>query len=391
MKLDREVFIAGVGETVFGKHNVDYDVLGRQAVFQAIKDSNIDRPDVDVIQSAYVGNAMNGNTTGQRVFKDLGMCGKMPIINVESVCSSGAMAVYCAVKDVATGLTDISIGVGCENHTMHRETGAAFAPDMTDIEGVHGLVMTGKYAMRATRFMYEQGATIEDLAMITVKNRRHATNNPYAWFKGEISVEAVVNSRMVAYPMTLQQCCGIADGAGAVVVCSKDMIKKLGIQKPVKVVGAVVRSGPFHNRPRDITGDDITEATTQQLYDESGIGPKDVDILELHDAFTIAEILYYECMQLCKKGEALKFLRDGQSTYGGQCVVSPRGGLLSYGHPAGASGAAQVVANVKQMRNECPGYQVEPIPRVAMSHVTGGGLYGTEHAACTMHMLVSEF
>lgn len=391
MKLGREVFIAGVGETVFGKHNVDYDVLGRQAVFQAIKNSNIDRPDVDVIQSAYVGNAMNGMTTGQRVFKDLGMCGKMPIINVESVCSSGAMAVYCAVKDVATGLTDISIGVGCENHTMHRETGAAFAPDMTDIEAVHGLVMTGKYAMRATRFMYEQGATMEDLAMITVKNRKHATNNPYAWFKGKITVEEVVNSRMVASPLTLQQCCGIADGAGAVVVCSKDMIKKLGIQKPVKVAGAVLRSGPFHNRPRDITGDDITEATTQQLYDESGVGPKDVDILELHDAFTIAEILYYECMQLCKKGEALKFLRDGQSTYGGQCVVSPRGGLLSYGHPAGATGAAQIAANVKQLRNECPGYQVEPIPRVAMSHVTGGGLSGTEHAACTMHMLVSEF
>ena len=289
MKLDREVFIAGGGETVFGKHNVDYDGLGRQAAFQAIKNSNIDRP--DVIQSAYVGNAMNGMTTGQRVFRDLGMCGKMPIINVESVCSSGAMAVYCAVKDVATGLTDISIGVGCENHTMHRETGAAFAPDLHDIEAMHGLVMTGKYSMRATRFMYEQGATIEDLAMITVKNRKHATNNPHAWFKGEISVEEVVNSRMIAYPLTLQQCCGIGDGAGAVVVCSKEMIKKLGIEKPVKVAGAVVQSGPFHNRPRDITGDDITETTTQQLYEESGIGPKDVDILELHDAFTIAEIL----------------------------------------------------------------------------------------------------
>ena len=389
MKLDREVFIAGVGETVFGKHNVDYDGLGRQAAFQAIKNSNIDRP--DVIQSAYVGNAMNGMTTGQRVFRDLGMCGKMPIINVESVCSSGAMAVYCAVKDVATGLTDISIGVGCENHTMHRETGAAFAPDLHDIEAMHGLVMTGKYSMRATRFMYEQGATIEDLAMITVKNRKHATNNPHAWFKGEISVEEVVNSRMIAYPLTLQQCCGIGDGAGAVVVCSKEMIKKLGIEKPVKVAGAVVQSGPFHNRPRDITGDDITETTTQQLYEESGIGPEEVDILELHDAFTIAEILYYECMQLCKKGEALKFLRDGQSTYGGQCVVSPRGGLLSYGHPAGASGAAQIAANTKQIRGECDGYQVEPHPKVAMSHVTGGGLAGTEHAACTMHIIVKDW
>ena len=386
MKLQREVYIAGIGETRFGRHEKDFDALGREAAFQAIKQSNIDRP--DMIQSAYVGNATNDLVTGQTVFKDLGMCGKLPIINVESACSAGGMAVYCAIKDVATGLTDLSIGVGCENHTLHRQTGAAFSPAMTDIETVHGAVMTGKYAMRAVRYMYETGATIEDLALITVKNRKHATNNPYAWFKGDITVEEVVNSRMIAYPMTLQQCCGIADGAGAAVVCSKEMAKKLGIEKPVKVAGAVVTSGPYHNRPRDITGDDITEMTSEMLYEESGVGPEDVDILELHDAFTIAELLYYECMGLCKKGEGLKFLRDGQSTYGGQCVVSPRGGMLSYGHPIGASGAAQIASNVKQMRGECEGYQVEPIPKVAMSHVTGGGLSGTEHAACTMHMLV---
>ncbi|MCM2312663.1 MAG: thiolase family protein, partial [Steroidobacteraceae bacterium] len=249
----------------------------------------------------------------------------------------------------------------------------------------------GKYAMRAQRYMYETGATAEDLAMITVKNRRHATNNPYAWFKGEISVEEVVNSRVVASPLTLQQCCGIADGAGAVVVCSEEMVKKLGIKKPILVAGSVVRSGPYHNRPRDITGDDITEETAAQLYEESGIGPEDVNIVELHDAFTIAELLYYECLGLCPKGEGLKFLRDGNATHGGKCVVSPRGGMLSYGHPIGASGAAQIAASVKQMRNQCPGYQVDPVPRVAMTHVTGGGLSGTEHAACTMHMLVSDW
>lgn len=386
MRLGREVFIAGVGETTFGRHKVDFDGLGRQAALQSIRASNIDRP--GVIQSAYVGNSTNGMVTGQRVFKDLGMCGDMPIINVESACSSGAMAVYCAVKDVATGMTDVSIGVGCENHSLHRETGTAFAPDMTDIEARHGAVMTGKYSLRANRFMYETGATIEDLAMITVKNRKHATNNPHAWFKGEISVEEVVNSRMIAYPLTLHQCCAISDGAGAVVVCSKEMIKKLRIEKPVKVAGAALCSGPFHNRPRDILGDDIIEMTTELLYEESAIDPKEIDIVELHDAFTIAEILYYEVFQLCKKGEALKFLRDGQSTYGGQCVVSPRGGMLSYGHPIGASGTAQIAANVKQLRGECSGYQVEPIPRVAMSSITGGGLAGTEHAACTMHMLV---
>jgi benzoylsuccinyl-CoA thiolase BbsB subunit len=248
--------------------------------------------------------------------------------------------------------------------------------------------MTGKYAMRANRYMYETGATPEDLASVTVKNRKHAKNNPHAWMKGDISIEEVLGSRMVARPLTLQQCCGITDGAGAVVVCSKEMIKKLGIEKPVKVQGSVVFSGPYHNRPRDLTGDDITEMATEKLYEESGLGPEDVDIVEMHDAFSIAELLYYECLGLCKKGEGVKFLRDGNATYGGKCVVSPRGGMLSYGHPVGASGTAQIAACVKQLRGQCEGYQVEPIPKVALTHITGGGVGGTEHAACTMHILV---
>jgi len=386
MKLQRDVYIAGVGETKFGRHQLEFDALGRIAALEALKSSNINRP--DMIQSAYVGNGTNGLVTGQTALKDLGMCGHMPIINVESACSAGGMAVHLAARDVASGFSEVSLAVGCENHTLHMKTGTALSPAMTDIETVHGAVMTGKYALRAQRYMYETGATIEDLALITVKNRRHATNNPYAWFKGEISVEEVVKSRVVASPLTLQQCCGIADGAGAVVVCSEDMIRKLGIEKPIKIAGTVVRSGPYHNRPRDITGDDITEACSRQLYEETGIGPDDVDIVELHDAFTIAELLYYECFGLCGKGEGLKFLRDGNATHGGKCVVSPRGGMLSYGHPMGASGAAQIAACVKQMRNQCTGYQVDPVPRVAVTHVTGGGLSGTEHAACTMHMLV---
>jgi acetyl-CoA acetyltransferase len=387
MKLQRDVYIAGVGETVFGKHKKDFDALGREAAFQALKSSNIDRP--EIVQSAYVGNAQNGIVTGQTIFKDLGLVGKIPIINVESACSSGGMAVHLAIKDVTCGLTEVSIGVGAENLTLRREAGTAAMPAMSDIETMHGAVMTGKYSMRATRYLYETGATVEDLALVTVKNRKHATNNPHAWFKGKISVEEVVNSRMIAYPLTLHQCCPVADGAGAVVVCSKEMVNKLGIEKPIKVAGTVVTSGPYHNRPRDITGDDITEMTSNLLYEESGIGPEDVDIVELHDAFTIAELLYYECMNFCKKGEGLKFLRDGQSTYGGKCVFSARGGMLSCGHPIGATGAAQLAANTKQLRGECKGYQVEPIPKVAMSHVTGGGLSGTEHAACTMHMIVA--
>ncbi len=390
MKLDREVYIAGVSETKFDRHNIDFDVLGRRAALEAMKNSNIDKP--GIVQSAYVGNVTNDMVTGQTVLKELGMLGKLPVINVESACSAGAMAVYSAVKDVATGLADIALAIGAENHTLHRQRGAGFRPREGDIETIQGAVMTGKYAMRATRYMYETGCTIEDLALVTVKNRKHAKNNPFAWIKGDITVEEVVNSRMIAYPLTLQMCCGITDGAGAVVVCSKEWIKKLDIEKPVKVVGAVVCSGPYSNQTdRDITGDDIVELATNQLYEETGMGPEDINIIELHDAFTIAEIIYYECFRLCNKGDGFKLLKEGQTTHGGRYVVNPRGGMLSYGHPIGASGAAQVAACVKQMRGECPGYQVEPYPKVAMTQVTGGGLSGTEHAACTMHMLIKAW
>jgi benzoylsuccinyl-CoA thiolase BbsB subunit len=385
MRLQRDVYIAGVGETVFRKSSLDYDVLGRQAALEAMRNSNIERP--GTIQSVYVGNVQNGIVPGQNIFKDLGMCGKLPIINVESACSAGGMAVYSAIKDVTTGVTDISLAVGTENHTLTRKAGTAFGGADRDIETEHGLVFTGKYALRANRYMYETGASPEDLAMVTVKNRRHATHNPYAWIKGDISVEQVLDSRMIAYPFTLDQCCGICDGASAVVVCSKEMIARLGIDKPVKVAGTVVASGPYHNRARDLTDDDITEIAARRLYEESGTGPEDVDIVEMHDAFTIAELIYYEVLGLCGKGEGVGYLRDGNATHGGKCVVSPRGGLLSYGHPVGASGVVQIAECVRQMRELCKGYQVEPIPKVAMTHITGGGLSGTEHAACTMHML----
>src|SRR5690606_4778186 len=152
-----------------------------------LRASNIDRP--TMVQSAYVGNGTNGMVIGQTVLKDLGMCGHLPIINVESACSAGGMAVHMAIRDVAMGLADVAIGIGCENHSLRMGQWTALATAMSDIGTVHGAVMTGKYAMRAQRYMYETGATAEDLAMITVKNRRHATNNPCAWFKGEISVE----------------------------------------------------------------------------------------------------------------------------------------------------------------------------------------------------------
>ncbi len=379
----RNVYVIGVGEIAFGMLKDDFHILGQKAVRAAIKDAGISWKEIG---SAFVGNGTNGITTGQRIFRDLGMCGKLPIINVESACSAGALAVHCAYLRVATGLDEIAIGVGAENASLHREPGSAPSPDMTDIEGFLGAVMVAKYALRAQRYMYETGATIEDLSQVTVKNRRHAANNSNAWRKGKITVEEVAKSRMIANPMTLEQCCGMTDGAGAVIVASEDVVKRLGIRKPVRIAASAVVSGPFNVGPKDETGDDIVTLGTRKAYEESGIGPEDIDMVECHDAFTISEILYYEAMDFCKKGEGLKMLRDGDVTHGGKVVFSPRGGMLSYGHPMGASGAAQIVQNVMQLRGQCMGYQVEGA-KTALSQVTGGGLQGTQHAACTTHIL----
>src|SRR5512136_888326 len=197
----RKVYILGVGETVFGMLEDDYHILGQKAVRAAIRDAGISWQD---IQSAFVGNGTNGITTGQRIFRDLGMCGRLPIINVESACSSGAMAVHSAYIRVATEIDDISIGVGSENASLHRESGSAPEPGQGDIEAFMGAVMAAKYALRAQRYLYETGATAKDLALVTVKNRRHAANNPYAWRKGKITVEEILQSRMIATPLTLE-------------------------------------------------------------------------------------------------------------------------------------------------------------------------------------------
>ncbi len=379
----RDVYIIGVGETTFGMLDDDYHILGQKAVRAAIKDAGISWRD---IQSAFVGNGTNGITTGQRIFRDLGMCGKLPIINVESACSSGAMAVHSAYIRVATGIDEISIGVGSENASLHRESGSAPAPGQGDIEAFFGAVMVAKYALRAHRYIYETGTKPEDLALVTVKNRRHATNNPYAWRKGKITVEEILSSRMIATPLTLEQCCAMTDGAGAVIVASEDVVKKLGLPKPVKIAASAVVSGPFDVGFKDETADDVTTLGAKKAYKESGIGPEDIDMVECHDAFTICEPLYYEAMGFCKKGEGMRMLLEGETTHGGRVVWSPRGGMLSYGHPMGASGAVQIVENVRQLRRQCTGYQVEGA-KTAMSHVTGGGVQGTQHAACTTHIL----
>jgi len=178
----------------------------------------------------------------------------------------------------------------------------------------------------------------------------------------------------------------MTDGAGAVIVASENIVKKLGI-RPVKIAASAVVSGPFSIGPKDETADDVVTLGAEKAYEEAAMGPEDIDIVECHDAFTVCEPLYYEAMGFCAKGQGIAMLQNRETTHGGKVVFSPRGGMLSYGHPMGASGAVQIVENVRQLRGECTGYQVDGA-RIALSQVTGGGVHGTQHAACTTHILV---
>ena len=381
----RDVYVIGVGMTNYYKKSpLSGADLGRQAVFKAVKDAGINPKQV---QSIYTGEmaGLSGNFCfGQRVAATMGMSG-VPMMNVESACSSGALAVNLAFKDVASGVTDISMAVGVQNLSATRTSGTAFSPDTSDPEGVQGVTMPGIYALRTKRYMEEFGATPEDFARVAVKNRRHAMANPRSQFHDPITVEQVVNSRSISDPLTLLMCCPNTDGGAAVVVATKEKAMQLG-SKLVRILASEATSGIFTNGFRDMTSMEITVRGSKEAYKIAGVGPEDIDMVECHDAFVISEFLYTEAMGFCGHGEGVEFIRSGGNDYGGKVVFSPRGGLLSCGHPTGCTGAAQIVEATWQLRNEAGAMQV-PDCKVALTHVTGGGVYGLDNAACTVHIL----
>lgn len=379
----RNVYVIGAGMTTFGKHgDKTLDELGRQAVYAAVKDAGVAPKE---IQTAYVGNMMGGNCVGQRICATMGLTG-VPIVNVESACSSGAMAVHHAWYKIASGEYDVALAIGAENLSAIRTGGTAFTvPPEADAEGMQGVTMPSLYAMRARRYMHEFGATPEDYAMVAVKNRRHASMNPYSSFRKPITVEEVVSSRLINDPLTLLMCCPNSDGAAAVVLASEEKMKQLG-KKPVRIAASHMTSGIFKNDFRDMTEMEITIRCSKHAYEMAGLGPENISMVECHDAFVIAEFLYYEALGFCKHGEAPQFLRSGGPDYGGKVVFSPRGGLMSMGHPTGATGCAQIVEATWQLRGEAGERQV-PNCKAALTHVTGGGVYGLDNAACTVTIL----
>lgn len=374
-----QAYIVSAAMIPMGKHRESsYSGLAIPAVLNALRGAGI-AP--SAVEAVFCGHSFGGMLTGQRIVKELGI-GSVPVTNIDNACSGGATALHFACKEIQTGAKDIVLVIGVDKLTQF---GGGTLPLVTeDPEVQQGMVMPALYAMRARRYLHERGESAEVLAQVSVKARRHGAFNPYAQFQSEVTVEQVLASRPIADPLTLLQCCPTGDGAAAVVMVSEAMRKRLGLPA-MRVAASILHSGAMTTGFRDMLRPEITYKSASDAYEAAGIGPADVDVVELHDAFTIAELVYYEALGLCEPGASADFLRAGRSTYGGDVVVNPSGGLLSKGHPVGASGVAQAVEMYWQLTGQAGRRQVDNA-RIGLTHVTGGGIAGLDHGACTIHL-----
>ena len=374
------VSVVGVGMIPFGKYPDKNTVdLGWPAVKAALKDTGIEGKKIEAVFS---GTSRGGAMMGQRIMGRLGLAG-LPIFNVENACSSSSSAMAAAVLAVKSGAYDIVLVIGVEKLTKYG--GGTLPLDEDDWEVQLGLNMPALYAMRARRYMHDYGLTVEQLAGVSVKNRKNGALNADAQMKKPVTLEEVLQSRLVADPFTLLQCCPTGDGAAAIVLASDKVARQIR-GDAITVRASHLTSGRFMTGFRDMTSPEITVRGAKETFEEAALGPEDIDVAEVHDAFSIAELLYYEAFGFCPRGEAGRLISTGATQIGGTIPVNPSGGLLAKGHPVGATGAAQIVEIVRQLRGEAGARQVEGA-RIGLTHATGGGISGFDHGACSIHIL----
>ncbi len=365
----REVYVAGVGMTAFGRHEGKRVAeLGGEAVRAALADAGLG---YDAVEIAYCGHVMQGSTAGQKVLYGVGMTG-IPIFNVENACASGTTALRGAAMAVGSGLAKVALAVGFE------VMGRGAIPTGGD-ERLEGAARKGApplpslFAGLFTEHSRRYGTTLEQMAMVSVKNRTYGAKNPRAQYHDLITVDDVLASREVAPPLRLFMCCPTTSGAAAAVIASADVARTT--RRPVRMVASALKSDPAIAGGDSLAG--ITEINTGAMraaYEQAGVGPEQLDCAEVHDCFSIAEIIHYENLGLCPRGEGGRFIEQGLA--GARVQVSTSGGLLAKGHPLGATGVAQVVEAVEQLRGESGERQV-PNARLALTHCQGfGGAVG---------------
>jgi acetyl-CoA acyltransferase len=381
----RDVYVAGIGMTRFAKQpGRTLKDLTAEAVTAALKDAG---HAIEDVRSCYFGNAVAGSMTGQEMLagqfllRPLGL-GAIPVFNVENACASASTAFHLAWQAVATGVHDAVLAVGAEKMT-HPDKARSFAAigGSVDVETAPADLPAGRsflmdmYAGAALRYMERTGTTRADLARVVVKNHRHGKLNPAAQYGGELTVDQVLAAREIVWPFTLQMCSPISDGAAAALLVSRDQCPA---GPGVTVLASAARSAPADGMTS------VTSLAAAAAYEQAGLGPADLHCIEVHDAAASAELVIYEQLGLAEPGGGAALIRSGNTTLGGSRPVNTSGGLLARGHPIGATGLAQIVEAVTQLRGTAGGRQV-PGARIALTQ-NAGGWHGSDNVASLVHI-----
>ena len=384
--MSEKVLVAGVGMIPFSKPGASpsYTEMGAQATRKALADAGIQ---YDAIQEAYVGYVYGDSTSGQTALYEVGMTG-IPVVNVNNNCSTGSTALYLARKAIASGDADCVLALGFEQmqagplkpfFTDRPLTRERFLPILrgltADMDGMPQAIRTFGGAGR--EYMAKYGCSMETFAAVRAKASRHAANNPLALFRKVLTTEDVMNDTVLLPGiMTRLMACPPTCGGAAAVLVSERFAKKHGLRSDVQILAqAMATDTPASFEPPSMlswVGTHMTHKAVTEVYEKAGVGPDDIDVCELHDCFAQNEVISYENLGFCPEGGAEKFVRDGDNTYGGKIVINPSGGLLSKGHPLGATGLAQCYELTQQLRGNADQRQVKGA-RLALQHNVGLG------------------
>src|SRR5262245_5427266 len=375
-----DVFIVGIDMTKFQKAGTGpaVDVLGAQAALMALDDCGLKIQDMEAL---YCGNLGQANAmVGQRVLQQIGQTG-IPVVNCANACATGATAFREAWMAIKAGVYDLVLAVGVEKMGGGLLGGAGGGAGIPK-EGLLGSgTLPAVFAEAGMEHSRKYGTTFAQFAKVSVKNHHHSTMNPKSMYQIETPLEAVMNAEMIAYPNTKLMCSVNVDGSAAAVLASERKAKQLGLRRAVKVSASILTSDRFTQR--DLTMPDVNTCTREaakKAYEMAGVGPSDVNLIELHDCFATAEILHYENLGICKDGEAGRLIDEKQTYLGGRIPVNVSGGLLSKGHPLGATGIANIYEVTTHLRGEAGKRQVQGA-RFGLTHVIGLG------SACGVHIL----
>ena len=363
----RDVYIIGIGQTKFTKQpQFSAPELGAEAAGKAIKDAGIDPRKLQV---AWAGRIEQASTTAQACLKGFGVH-SIECMNVENACATGGAAVRGLWKDIAYGAYDLGIAIGVESLSTSPFAGKLVPTAKGNFVDLLGFPAISTLAMTSHILMETRGATMEDLAYAAYKNHKAAVFNPYAHYRKELSIEEIVNSEMIASPVTKLMCCPMSDGAAAVIMCTKEVALQY-TNRLIKMNSCDLVSGKYRTYGTSYTDSNLIHLS-KLAYEHSGVGPMDLNCIELHDAYSPEELYTYENMGLCEPFESVKLIRSGDLEIGGRCPVNLSGGLLSLGHPLGASGARVVCDVTRQLRGEAPSEVQIQKRHAGMAQMVGG-------------------